>query len=256
MFGIRYSNCVKRQRREKDRGGRAALPARSERHERQEPRQVLGREHLAEDGERADGRRPGGDVALVVVGSAPEHPGDHEHERDREQRGEHADRVGGEAAEVDRAGLPLDPALVVDAELRAGEQDRGAEALDLQVALQLRPEAEADAPGREQEEGEHEHGAGDEEGGAGTRQRPDAPDRDRHHDRRIELHRGADAEQGAGRPLAGAQERHERDRGEQRRHGVVAVEEHGAHEDRRQDERGEPPRAQPEPSDDPAGAAR
>ena len=145
MFGIRYSNCVSASAARKTAAAaRPFLPG-GERHERQEPRQVLGREHLAEDGERADGRRPGGDVALVVVGSAPEHPGDHEHERDREQRGEHADRVGGEAAEVDRARLPLDPALVVDAELRAGEQDRGAEALDLQVALQLRPEAEADA---------------------------------------------------------------------------------------------------------------
>ena len=59
---------------------------------------------------------------------------------------------GRQSTEVDRPRLSADPALVVDAELRAREQDRGAEALDLEVALRLRPEAEADAAGREQEE--------------------------------------------------------------------------------------------------------
>jgi hypothetical protein len=63
-----------------------------------------------------------------------------------------ARHVRRQSTEVDRARLSADPALVVDAELRACEQDGSAEALDLEVALQLRPEAEADAAGREQEE--------------------------------------------------------------------------------------------------------
>ena len=103
----------------------------------------------------------------VVVAALPEDPGDDEHERDeRASDVSTPTRVGGEAAEVDRAGLPLIQLLVVDAELRAGEQDRGAEALDLEVPLQLRPEAEADPAGREDEEGQNEHRSGDDEGGS------------------------------------------------------------------------------------------
>ena len=158
-----------------------------------------------------------------------------------------ADRVRSETAEVDGARLPRDPLLVMDAELRAREQDRGAEALDLQVPLRLRPEAVPDPARSDQEERDEEHGARNDVGDPGAAKRPHAPHGDGQHDRRIQLDRRAGAEERAGYPLARGEQRDQGQRGQKRGHRVVAVQEHRPHQHGRRDGRREPPRAEPEP---------
>ena len=107
-------------------------------HERQQPDEVLRREDLREGQEAGDGsgegeRQPGAQLAEARV----EEPdgGD----RDRLEREQHrGDRVGRAAGQV-AAGHTgrLDDVRVVDAEPVEHEQQRRAEALDLQAARGL-----------------------------------------------------------------------------------------------------------------------
>src|SRR5205814_2250056 len=120
--------------------------------------------HLPEHRPRSHRTGPGRDEARIGVRPAPVPEGDEPNEDERERRAERGDDVGHDAAEVDRTRLAVDPVDVVDAELRAGEQDRGAERLDLEMTLDLRLDAEAHPAGSDQEERQEEHAAGYEDG--------------------------------------------------------------------------------------------
>ena len=242
------------QRREEHRCCLQPAAARRKRHERDEPRHVLRGEHLAEHRPGGHCGRPRGDESRVRIRAAPVPDRDERDEGKGEERAEACDHVRHGAAEVDRARLAGDPVDVVDAELRAGEQDRGAERLDLEMTLDLRLDAEAHPAGSDQEERQEEDAAGDEEGEGRSSRSAKAPPRQRQRDNAVDLDRRVGAEQRSGRDGARAQERDERERGQERRQRVVAVEEDRAHQDGREHKRAETPRREPEALHDPRRA--
>src|SRR5205823_11955117 len=109
-----------------------------------------------------------------------------------------------------RAGLAGDPADVVDPELRACEEQRGAERLDLQVTLQLCLQAEADAAGSDQEERQDEDAAGDEQRDRRPTRRPQAPPGEWQRDDAVDLDRDVGAEQRSRRETTRTEECDER----------------------------------------------
>ena len=73
--------------------------------------------------------------SLVELRSAPIEDGDEGQRRELGDGGQRADGVGQRSAKVERSGGAEDPVAVVHAEAIQPEQDRRADALELEMAL-------------------------------------------------------------------------------------------------------------------------
>ena len=126
-----------------------------------------------------------------------------------------------------------------------GEQQRRAEALDLQRTRRLPDDAVPDAVRREREERDDDHGhdrrcrAQAEQRLAPAARTPDVGDRRRDHDRREGLGRDPEPERGEPEPLPPGQHRREPGHRQEGRPEVVAVEDHRAERERREREEAE-----------------
>src|SRR6202008_3064864 len=102
------------------------------------------------------------------------------------------------------------------------EEDGRPKLLDLKVALDVGLEAEADAARRDQEERQKEDPACDEEGEHRLTRPADAAPRERQRDEAVDLDRRVGAEDRARGGVTGAEDREERERGQERGERVVA----------------------------------
>ena len=164
------------------RHGRGRTGPADERHERDQPDQVLRRERLPEGHVDGDGRDHRGDDALDVgrtAGERPCSPGDEHDDGDQAQA---RDGARQRPEQVERAGLPRSRRSVVEAEPVGGKEERSTEALGLKVAGELDREAEAEAARPERREREEQHEPCGDEGAQGAPQPVpplDPPDPDR-----------------------------------------------------------------------------
>jgi len=182
-------------------------------HERQEPDEVLRREDLGEGEEAGDRRGEGERQARAQVAEPRiEDP----HGRDREPLEHEQDggnRVGGAAGQVAPGDARrLDDVRVVEPEPVECEQQRGAEALDLQAACGLGVEALVDAMRRVGRERRH-YSCRDDHQHAERERRPpragpapDEPGREWYEHQRIDLRADRKPEHGEGRQLPAAQQ--------------------------------------------------
>jgi len=172
--------------------------------ERDQPHEILRREHLGEGQEAGDARgeeQPGLDPAA-------------EHDEPRRERGNHCEhgahrrqRVRETAGEVTRhRGRSPHHRGVVEPEPVGGEQNARAEALRVQCTPDLRVDAVPDAARREREPRQDEHCEHGRERSRGRRRSPGSPrapdpdHRQRRQQHRVQLRRGRNAEQGEREP--------------------------------------------------------
>jgi len=188
------------QRQEEQCAGEEAEPPAHEEDERDEPDQVLRRQHLVERDERRDCRGSGEQHGLSVAVAAP---GEDDPDRDDGHHSEHRREIRGEACPVSAKRLRsvrIDGCERTHPEVLGRHQDGGAEALHLQRPAELVGEHRAQAVRRDDREGQEARGRdGDERGQVGERScaslsPPEVDERDREEDHRPELRGEAEPE--------------------------------------------------------------
>jgi len=213
-----------------DRGqcDRDGTPARD--HERQQPDEVLRREDLREGEEAGDrGGKAERQTGAQLADARVEHPDGRDGER-LEHEQHRGDGIGRSAREVAaRDARRLDDSSVVETGPVEHEQERRAEALDLQASRGLRVEALVDAVrsvGRERRDhrrgDQHQHA----ERHSGTPRAcaaPHVPGRQRHQHERVDLRADRQPEHRERRQLPAAEQQPERQHRQERRPGVVGV---------------------------------
>ena len=212
-------------------------PAADQRHERQQPDHVLGREHLPERDVRTDGRDRCGDEPAVVQGS-PRKPGPDGDERSHGRDGRDEEQeVGSRARDVLGSERRDDRDSQPDQAVRH-DQDRAAEALDLERTIDLPLQGSPDALGRdERERQDADDHDGDEDPETDQGLAPSAPsphldDQDRQDHCRIDLgHRGEGEAHGTD-PMVAVDHRRKSARGERGRPEVEMRCDHRPDEDR------------------------
>jgi hypothetical protein len=223
---------------------------RDERHERQQPDQILGRDELREREEAGDRSGRCQNKSLAVDTGATDEPQHEQHRRHLQRRRHPRENVGQRPREVprDSGGRAADDLRVVDPDAVRCEQQRAREALELERALRLRFQALPDAvPTDQRERADHDHdnrSKGEErthEAACTHRQTKEGEKRER-----VELrgHGQAEQREAERRPLV-EQRAHSRGH-KQRRPGVVGVERHRPERQRGKSESGkhavQPPR--------------
>jgi len=123
--------------REQGRGRREPVQAADQRHERDEPDEVLRGEHLCEDQKRRHRGDVRSDETLLALGAAEVEPRHADDCSELHEGREHRDGVGDDAREVDRPRRAGDDPSAVHAELICDEQERGPETLDLELPSRL-----------------------------------------------------------------------------------------------------------------------
>jgi len=227
---------------ERDRGERNRRHPRGtvdEHHQRHEPHHVLRREHLREREEAGDRggereRKPFTRVAHACVedpdGRHRDCLYDERKERERVGRGA-AELAAGDAGRLDHTG-------VVESDPVEEQEERRAQALDLEAALGLGAEARVDAVcvvggERRDDRRRHDHQHGERRGDAPRPgPPPDEHARERHQHQRVDLRRDSHPEHAEGQEAPVAEQQPEGEHRQQRGPGVVRVERDRAERDR------------------------
>src|SRR5918992_1171872 len=223
------------QRTAEERGGDNAGYAGDERHDRDQPDEVLRREEPGEGEKGGQRRRRTDDKSLAVRTAAREQDGSRSDRQPiRESAGEVPGQGGGRAG--DDLGL-------VQAETVSRQQNGSAQTLDLERTTALCLDAvDETVPAEDGERPDQHDRSGDERQERGCERSPAAPepeDEQRQQRRSVELGREGHADQSEGDRVPAEQERSYGSDDEQCRKGVIRVQGDGAEYERRQGNRPE-----------------